>query len=358
MSKFLLFSDIHVHPHKKSQDRLKDCLNVLDWVFKTAISNEVDAVLFGGDLLHDRQKIDSLTYMEVFNVLEKYQDYKFTTYLLLGNHDLWFANNWKVSSVIPFKALNNFEVIHQTESKEICGSNWHFIPYTHDPLQELEKLKLKDIENSYLLAHIAVDGAKLNSFGTTSDVIVEHDGDMVVVNKDLFSKYKRSFFGHYHAPQKLSKTIEYIGSPLQLSFGEVEEEKHVIILDSKTDSVTYINNNFSPKHYYINSSEIENYKNNELENCFVCVFSQEDDDDIELKKTLSEFSEKNKLATLQVKKQAKKQDQHAILDAKQIMVDEDKILEKYVEQVNVDLDKTKLIEIGNQIVRYESNEEN
>jgi len=69
--KFLLFSDIHVHPHKKSQDRLRDCLKVLDWVFETAIKKTVDFVLFGGDLLHDRQKIDTLTYVETYKILEK-----------------------------------------------------------------------------------------------------------------------------------------------------------------------------------------------------------------------------------------------------------------------------------------------
>lgn len=357
MPKFLLFSDIHIHPHKKSQERLQDCLNVLDWVFKKAIEYEVDSILFGGDLLHDRQKIDSLTYMEVFNILEKYQNEKFSTYLLLGNHDLWFANNWRVSSVIPFKALKNFEVIDKAECKIINGVSWHFIPYTHDPIVELEKLKSNDVKNSFLLAHLAVDGAKLNSFGTTSDVIVEHDGDMVIVDKNLFSKYKRAFFGHYHGPQKLSKTIEYIGSPLQLSFGEVNEDKHLIILDSDEDKVSYIKNDFSPKHFYINSEEIEDYSKKDLKNSFVCILSDDDEDELQLKKKLSEFTSKSEVATIQVKKQSKRQDIHAVMDAKQLMVDEDKILEKYVEQVSVNLDKDRLLEIGNKIIGYKSNEE-
>jgi UDP-2,3-diacylglucosamine pyrophosphatase LpxH len=81
------------------------------------VSNSVDAVLFGGDLLHERQKIDSYTYTEVFKTLEKYQNKNFKTYLLLGNHDMWFANNWSVNSIHPFGAINNFETI--TETKEL-----------------------------------------------------------------------------------------------------------------------------------------------------------------------------------------------------------------------------------------------
>ena len=47
MGKVLLFSDIHIHPHKRRQDRLEDCLSVLDWVFSVAKDKGVKSVLFG-----------------------------------------------------------------------------------------------------------------------------------------------------------------------------------------------------------------------------------------------------------------------------------------------------------------------
>lgn len=352
MPKFLLFSDIHVHPHKKSQDRLQDCLECLDWVFQTAKDHKVDAILFGGDLLHDRQKIDTLTYHKVYSILEKYQNECYKTYLLVGNHDMWFANSWSVSSVVPFRALKNFSVIEKTDVKDIAGVNWHFIPYTHDPVTELHVLAPK-ITNSYLLAHLAVDGAKLNSSGSVADVIIEHDGDMVKIERNLFSAYRRAFFGHYHSHQKLTDTVEYIGSPLQLSFGEAGDEKYVIILDSSNDSLQYIKNDFSPKHFYIKQSEIDNYSKAELQKGFVCILSDDTDD---IKKDMAKVEELG-VASVQVKKQSKKQDEHAILDAKQLLIDENKLLERYVEQVqNVELDKKKLLEIGYQVMRYEEHE--
>lgn len=349
MAKFLLFSDIHVHPHKKSQDRLNDCLECLEWVFQTAIEEKVDAVLFGGDMLHDRQKIDTLTYHKVYSILEKFQNCDFKTYLLVGNHDMWFANSWTVSSVVPFRALKNFAVLEKSQSIDINGVNWHFIPYTHDPITELDQLK-NQVNDSYLLAHLAVDGAKLNSAGSLADVIIEHDGDMVKVEKNLFGAYKRAFFGHYHSHQKLTSTVEYIGSPLQLSFGEAGDNKHIIILDAKTDTIRYIENTFSPKHIYVKQSEIENYTKDQLEKNFVCILA---DDTQDIKKDMSKIEELG-VSSVQVKKQSKVQDEHAILDAKQLLVDESSLLERYVEQVqNVSLDKNRLLEIGQQIMRYE-----
>ena len=355
MAKFLLFSDIHVHAHKKSQDRLQDCIKALEWVFETAVQKNVDAVLFGGDLLHDRQKIDSLTYNQIFNVLEKYQDKKFKTYLLLGNHDLWYATNWSVSSVRPFKALNNFEVIDETVSKDISGVNWHFIPYTHSPVEELEKVK-NQVKNSYLIGHLAIDGAKLNSAGSIADVIIEHDGDMVVVGRDLFSAYKRAFFGHYHSWQKLTPTVEYIGSPLQLSFGEAGDKKFILLLDSDKDEIEYIENTFSPKHIYLAEKDLDNCQVEDLQKNFVCLISEQTDQH-ETKKNMLKVIEQMGAETVQVKKQVKQQEQHAITDAKLLLEDQDKLLQRYIDQIiDLKLDKNILLEIGNSIVREQTSQ--
>ena len=64
--KILIFSDIHIHPHKKSAERLNHCLEALDWAFDTAKSKGIDKIIFLGDLFHDRQKIDVLAYQKAF----------------------------------------------------------------------------------------------------------------------------------------------------------------------------------------------------------------------------------------------------------------------------------------------------
>ena len=72
MSKLLIFSDVHIHPHKRSVDRLQDCLNALEWVFKTAEEQSIDHILFLGDLFHNRQRIEILTYHRAFDIFKKY----------------------------------------------------------------------------------------------------------------------------------------------------------------------------------------------------------------------------------------------------------------------------------------------
>jgi DNA repair exonuclease SbcCD nuclease subunit len=251
MAKVLLFSDIHIHNHKKSYDRLEDCLKALEWVFETAKKENIKNILFGGDILHERQKIDIFVYNKIYNSLsENLKDSDINFYCLLGNHDLWFNEKTTISGVYPFQSIQGFKVISNPETIQIDDSEWDFLPFTHDPIESLKTFNKKNIKNRFLLGHISIDGAYLNS-GSVSDVIVEHDGEMVKVSKEIFSNYKHSFFGHYHKSQNLTDNVEYIGSPLELSFGESEEEKHIIIFDTSDCSKKYIINDFSPKHIYI-----------------------------------------------------------------------------------------------------------
>lgn len=352
--KLLIFSDIHIHPHKKSTERLEDCIRVLDWVFDCAISRKINNIIFLGDLFHDRQKIDVLTYQKTFEVLEKYLcNNDLNLFLLLGNHDLWHYQKLDISSVNPLRKLPGIKVINKPSVLEI-SNNFHFafLPYTHNPIEdllEIEKewnVKINNGQKRILGGHISVDGALWNvKYKTTADVTVEHDGDMVRVGPDIFKSWDKVFLGHYHAEQKLNDVVEYVGSPLQLSFGEAFQTKHIIEFDSDNFQSNYIENTFSPKHFIIKEDEIEKYS---LEGNFVRL----EVDDIanrQMNEVRQNLIEKSKVSSLEIKQIQKKED-HIISDAKSILYKENEMLEKYVEQASIEsLDKEILIKIGREI---------
>lgn len=346
MSKVLIFSDIHISPHKKKYERLQNCLDVLDWVFATAQSKNIENILFCGDLFHERQKIDIPTYQKTFEVFRKYLNVPNhpTIYLLLGNHDLWHYEKWDISSVFPLASIEGVVVVDKPCSLTIDGQEIGFLPYTHNPIEDLKKIDIKS-KFKILCAHIAVDGALLNSAGTISDVSVEHDGDMVKVTTDVFSDYDQVFLGHYHAEQKLNDTVEYVGSPLQLSYGESFQKKYIIEYDLITHDKNYIQNNFSPEHYPIYSKDLKNVK---LENNFIRVMVDDmsSSDTIELKNELS----KKQLGSLEIKQMPKKIEEEIelVLDAKSILFQGDAMLEKYLSAIDDlnGMEKDELLDIG------------
>lgn len=340
MDRYLLFSDLHIHDSSKRTERLNDCLKVLSWVFALAKEHKVDYIIFLGDLFHERHKIDVYTYQKTFEILSKTPvDF----YLLLGNHDLWYKNKTDISSCKPFSAIPKVHIIARPTTLSIGSQKFDFLPYTDDPFSSIEALKESDAE--ILCAHIAIDGAKLNSTHSIySDVIIEHDGEMTPVNTGLLGSWKRVFLGHYHAAQMLTDNIEYIGSPLQLSFGEAFDTKHVVLLD---DHKTYIKNEFSPQHVLTTQEEIEKFP---LKGNFVRLLV-EDIGNIDLINLRKEVELKYSPASLEIKQIRKESENTFLEEAKAILYQEGEMLEKYLGQVDCGgLDKDVLLKIGKVIV--------
>lgn len=367
MSEILIFSDIHIHNHKRSSERLEDCLDALKWVFQTAIDREIKEVIFCGDLFHDRQTIDVLIYQRTFNTFEKYLAKDFGLTLLLGNHDLWHYERWDISSVNPFRAFQNITVIDQPclSTYEIYGKAYTFayLPYTHNPVKDLatvnemwEEAKNTCPDDEFmgrklLFGHVAIDSALWNlKYKTRSEVSVEHDGDMTVVGPEIFEGWDQVFLGHYHAEQVLGdkKNVEYVGSPLELSFGEAFQHKHIIIYDVETGEKEYIRNEFSPKHLIIPEKDLDKY---DLEGNFVRL-EVEDMTNSDLIDMRNEIN-KSKAASLEIKPVQKDEEEIELIeDAKSILYQEDEMLEKYVEETDTaDLDESKLLKIGKDICK-------
>ncbi len=345
MSEILLFSDSHIHTHKKSYLRLCDCLTALNWVFETAKKRKIKDIVFGGDLFQDRQKIDVATYNLTFDVLAKHCDGSINLWLLLGNHDLWYYDKWDISSVLPFSALPGVSVISKPCTLEIANHQFDFIPYVRDPIDILKTLESSPAK--VLIGHLAVHGAELNSlYHSLADVILEHDGDMVKVSTDLFKSWDKVFLGHYHGAQEMNN-VEYIGSPLELNFGEAFQEKHLIIYNLKTLDKEYVINDFSPKHIICSETDFSKY---DIKNNFIRlqVSNNASFDALELKKNI----QKNGPSTLEVINKPKKDQSKVVEEAKSILNKEDDMLETFVKEVAPDnLDKIILTEIGKEICK-------
>ncbi len=342
MSKILLFSDLHLHQHKRSVNRLHDCLKALEWVFDVAEEKQIDDIVFGGDLFQDRQKIDIITYHLTFEVISK-RCKKVNLWLLLGNHDLWYHDKWDISSVKPMSAINNVHVIDKPCTLEISRNYIDFLPYTTNPIDHLNYLRKS--KGRTLVAHLAVDGAQLNTLhDTRSDVILEHDGEMVKVDASVFDGWDQVWLGHYHGYQKIAPNVEYIGSTLQLNFGEAFQHKYVIIHDLETGDKEYVKNTFSPQHFIIPESDVDKY---EIKNNFIRLTVEDMG-----KAGLADVRKKvSSLAptSLEIMPVKKEESEHLIEDAKAILYKEDEMLEKYVDQVETNLKKDLLLEIGKKI---------
>ncbi len=235
MPKFLFFSDLHCFPHQQfaqplangRNSRFQDCLNIISQAKEVALQERCAAVFFLGDLFHSRKSVD----IDVFDAtLAAVKDLAESvhTFLLPGNHDL----SGRVAGSTLLTAFKPFcEVLDKPTCKQHAGFFFQSFPYT----AEVEKLvvDLKSIPKvDILLLHQAMREGALGCYGKTGH------GEIGVGDLPL-DKVRYVFAGDYHKRQFLgpNNRVHYIGSPLQLNFGEVGEFKAFTLLDTSDWSV-------------------------------------------------------------------------------------------------------------------------
>jgi DNA repair exonuclease SbcCD nuclease subunit len=326
-----------------SIDKLHNCLECLEWIYDEAVRRGIKNVIFAGDLFHDRHKINTYAYDSTFTILQKYKDLV-NSYYVLGNHDLYYRTNSLISSVNPLAYVVN--VIDSPTKVTIDGRDIDFLPYTEKPSEDLAKIPKKA---EILISHLSVQDAILNSkfkIKYTSDF----EEKIQDIPTDIFQDYRKVFLGHFHYRQKVTDKIEYIGSPLQLSFGEANDQKGYLILDLETLETEFVENTFSPKYYVF--SYKDDLSSLDLDKQFVRITipQHENVNHLEIKNRIT--SDKNPKSIEMIFTQDDVSDTKITEELGKIdllATDTPSIIEKFVSMSETTLDKSLLVEIGNKI---------
>lgn len=224
--KFVFTADIHLSKYGQDvidketglPERLTSINKVLHQMADYCLQNEIQFFVIGGDVYHTKSIIHSMAQSILFDFIKNYPQIQFI--ILDGNHDLSDRGESPISALKPLRECEN--VLWVEHKKPVKIENVYFAPYSKQ-LGEYIKEGNADI----LISHFGLNEGKLNS-GIS---IVSEFG-----MKDL-QKYKLVLLGHYHKPQEItmgSTTAYYVGSPIQLDWGEKGDEKRFLVVDSQT----------------------------------------------------------------------------------------------------------------------------
>ena len=202
-------------------------------VVKIIFNNDIGTVIIGGDVYHNKSLVYSIAQEIMIDFFEQYENLEF--WLLDGNHDLSGKGEHVISSLRSLSKCQNVEWITGSPAGDdglIC------IPYSHNVVNQV-----KTGRSRILISHFGLSEGVLNSgMSIISDISV----------KDLIGKYELVLLGHYHKPQEMGQEgfrLFYVGSPIQLDWGEKNEEKRFLVVDTDTLNVDSIPIN-SYKRYF------------------------------------------------------------------------------------------------------------
>lgn len=235
--RFICIADIHLSMY--SQDpivkRLPSRLYYLNLVLRNtaeyAIQNEINIIVIAGDIFHTKSVIHSLAQSILLNFIRDYQN-NIIFYVIDGNHDMSSKSGEGVSALKCLDNEPNVYMMHEPNQVE----NILFVPW--NPKTMHDDIKKGDTE--YLISHFGLDEAELSS------------GISIVADIKLrnLKHYKKCILGHYHKPQELGNVI-YVGSSIQLDWGEKHEDKRFLIVDTQKHMIDSVLTEGYIKHYVL-----------------------------------------------------------------------------------------------------------
>jgi DNA repair exonuclease SbcCD nuclease subunit len=223
--KVICFSDIHFGLRHNSKEHNQDCLDFIDWVIEQADLRQCDTCFFLGDWHHHRSNINILTLDYTMQALRKLNNYFKKTYIMVGNHDLFYREKRDVHSLIMGGEFENIILVDQP----VVQGDVALIPW----LVEEEWKDIADIKSKYIFGHLELPGFKMNA----SVEMPDHGA----LNSSHFEDQDMVFSGHFHKRQTKGK-INYIGNPFGHNYGDVWDfERGAMYLewDGKPEFIDY-----------------------------------------------------------------------------------------------------------------------
>jgi DNA repair exonuclease SbcCD nuclease subunit len=192
-------------------DRLMDVVTELQRVLTFAFEHKVKVVFILGDVFQERGKLDTMVLNSVYRMIEQFRAAGMRVVLLLGNHDR--------TPVGEFHSLEVFrgiaDVVDEPREMQIAGATVLAIPFLAEAKHTSGWLKSIGSRADLIIMHTAVKGVTLPSGEAWGDGVPLSD----------IPEEKWTFMGHFHKWTKLRERCYYVGSFLQLNWGEAKDEK-------------------------------------------------------------------------------------------------------------------------------------
>ena len=275
--KFIAFSDTHFHPHNVGStmleggisSRLMDIGNAVREVYQYAKINDIEHVVFAGDLFHTKKNVDVPAFNLAWKII-KSEAGDIKTLMIPGNHDI-ASPDGSQNSLEAFHG-DNATVYSKPQIKLLGndGSNCLlcFVPF---PAVNGKFNKGKFLDSIERIQLMISDYAETGEFVPKQKILVTHahinelmirhhgfEGDFEI--DEISSYFDLMLLGHHHifdeirSPEAKLKAIS-LGSVLPLTFNDVGHLRGFTVIDTdEPNHYTFIKTT-APDFMIINNSE-------------------------------------------------------------------------------------------------------
>jgi DNA repair exonuclease SbcCD nuclease subunit len=295
--------------------------------FPTLEQYGITTVIHMGDAFDSRKSIDYQSFewakKVVFEPLSKYN-----VHMITGNHDCYYKNTNNVNSPnLLLQSYPNVKTYSSPTEIKVGDLNVLLIPWI---CMENEEQSLKAIKNTK--SKIAMGHLELQGFHVNRSVVMEHG-----LEANIFKNFTKVFSGHYHTRSD-NGTVFYLGNPYEMFWNDVNDPRGFTIFDTETLEHTPIDNPYRLfYHIYYEDTPYQMFDASEYENKIVKVIVRKKSDSKQFEKFIDKLYSAN-VSELKIVEnfQIQESENFEAFDSEDTM----SILNRYIEEAEVNLDKT------------------
>jgi len=302
-----------------------------DVFFPTLEENGITTVVDMGDTFDSRKGIDfSALSWAKNNYYDRLQEMGVKVHTIVGNHTAYYKNTNHVNAVdLLLREYANVTVYSEPTEVLLDKLKVLFIPWIN---QENEANTLKLIEKTS--CKCAMGHLELSGFRVNKQIVMEHG-----LESKLFEKFSHVFSGHYHTRSN-NGTVFYLGNPYEMFWTDVGDTRGFHIFDTETVTHEPVNNPYRLFYnIYYEDTNYQTFDTREYENKIVRVIVRKKSDIKKFEKFVDKLYASN-VAELKII------ENFAIQESEEFEAFESEdtltILNRYIEESEINLDKSKI----------------
>jgi len=302
-----------------------------DVFFPTLEKEGITTVIDMGDTFDSRKGIDfaALTWAKD-NYFDRLRDMGITVHTIVGNHTAYYKNTNDINAIdLLLREYDNIPIYSETTSIEVGGLNILLVPWINKENEEKSHALIKKSRAPVCMGHLELVGFKVHR-----GYIMDHG-----TQASIFDKFKKTFSGHYHTRSD-NGSIFYLGNPYEMYWNDCNDTRGFHLFDTDTLETTPINNPYQIfKVIYYEDHDYQIFDARQLENKIVKLVVRKKTDQVKFEKFIDKLYSAN-VAELKVVENFIS----AEVEGFEAFESEDtiSILNRYIEEAEVDLDKSRI----------------
>ena len=309
-----------------------------DVFFPTLEEHGITTVVDMGDTFDSRKGIDfsSLSWAKN-NYYDRLQEMGVKVHTIVGNHTAYYKNTNNVNAVdLLLREYDNVTVYSEPTEVMLDHLPTLFIPWIN---QENEESTLKLIQKTSCpcaMGHLELQGFRVNK-----QIVMEHG-----LESKLFGKFTRVYSGHYHTRSN-DGTVFYLGNPYEIYWTDVIDTRGFTIFDTETITHEHVNNPYKMFHnIYYEDTNYQTFDTREYENKIVKIVVRKKTDTKKFEKFIDKLYSSN-IAELKIIENFDIQEpiEFEAFESEDTI----SILNRYIEEAEISLDKSVIQKIMQEI---------